>query len=388
LKNPFSLSTLRRQTSGRAYVPEVDGLRFIAILSVVVFHIAVQSLDQPHLSAINDLMAPVVHNGNRGVELFFVISGFILGLPFARHRLTGAPMMRIRDYFLRRVTRLEPPYIVIMLLRGLLLLVVSHQTFKVLLPHLAASLFYCHSLIYGHMSTINPPVWSLEVEIQFYCLAPILGWLIFSFPKATIVRRAAMVVVILACGLVQQLYLNPHSGLGLTILDSIQYFLAGFLLCDLYVVGWENIRSHWLWDVVCIPLWVWVFWWNSHWYHVFLPLACVVLYTGAFKGPLMRAFFRNPVVSTIGGMCYSIYLTHNLVLSKADALFRPLANQTSPNPFAVWSITAVITALVFSVGLVYYIFLERPCMERDWPQKLAVRLGLRHAEEAKPAARA
>jgi peptidoglycan/LPS O-acetylase OafA/YrhL len=381
LKNLLSLSMLRRQTSGRAYVPEVDGLRFIAILSVVLFHIAVQVSEQPHGGVISNLMNPVVHNGYRGVQLFFVISGFILGLPFARHRLTGAPMMRLRDYFLRRVTRLEPPYIVIILLRAALLVFVVHQSAKAVLPHLLATLGYAHSLIYARYSTINPPVWSLEVEIQFYCLAPLLAWLLFSF-RNTSLRRLSFVVLIVGSGIVQQLYMVAESRPSLTILYSIQYFLAGFLLCDLYVVGWENIRSHWLWDLVCLPLWVWVFWWNSAWYHVWLPLACVVLYVGAFKGPVMRTFFRNPVIATIGGMCYSIYLTHNLVLTRATALFRRLVANPSPPLAEVWLLSALVTLIVFAGGLVFYVVLERPCMERDWAQKLASRLGLRRAKVA------
>ena len=380
MKNLFSLSKLRRQTSGRAYVPEVDGLRFIAILSVVLFHIGVQVLDQPHGAAIAAILNPVVHNGNRGVQLFFVISGFILGLPFARHRLTDAPMMRLRDYFLRRVTRLEPPYIVILLIRAALILLVLHQPIKAVMPHLLASLGYAHSLVYGYYSTINPPVWSLEVEIQFYCLAPLLAWLLFSIRKATILRRLLFVVLIVGIGIGQKLYIVQDSRPGLTILYSVQYFLAGFLLCDLYLVGFEKIRSSWLWDLVCLPLWVWVFWWNSAWYHVWLPLACVVLYVGAFKGPLQRAFFRNPIIATIGGMCYSIYLTHNLVLTKATALFRPIAARPAPGIAGVWLISALITLLVFAGGLVFYVLLERPCMERDWPQKLASRLGLRRRQ--------
>jgi len=376
LKNPFSLTTLRRQTSGRAYVPEVDGLRFIAILSVVLFHIGVQVNEQPHGATISAMLNPVVHNGYRGVELFFVISGFILGLPFARHRLTGAPVMRLRSYFLRRVTRLEPPYIVIILVRAALIVLVLHTSVQTVLPHLLASLAYAHSLIYGYYSTINPPVWSLEVEIQFYCLAPFLAWLLFSF-RNTAIRRIFFIALMVVCGLLQQSFMPSGSRISLTILNSVQYFLAGFLLCDLYVVGWENIRSHWLWDVVCLPLWLWVFWWNSPWYHFWLPLVCVVLYLGAFKGPLLRAFFRHPLIATIGGMCYSIYLTHNLVLTRATQFFRRIAAQPSPSLAVVWLLSILITAIVFAAGLVYYILLERPCMERDWPQKLAARLRLR-----------
>jgi peptidoglycan/LPS O-acetylase OafA/YrhL len=355
------------------YVPEVDGLRFIAILSVVLFHVAVQVLAEPHGNVISSLLIPTVHNGYRGVELFFVISGFIVGLPFARHRLTGAPMMRLRDYFLRRVTRLEPPYILLMLIRGALIVIVLGRPFKDTLPHLLASLGYVHSMIYGRMSTINPPVWSLEIEIQFYCLAPPLAWILFSLRSSPLLRRILFVILIVGAGLMQRFYIVDEGPLKLSIIYAIQYFLAGFLLCDMYVVDWQRIPSHWLWDLICLPLWVWVFYWDSDLYHVWLPLACVVLYVGAFKGPLLRSFFRTPVIATLGGMCYSIYLTHNLVLSQTTALFRPIAASQSPSVPLVWLLSGLLTLIVFAVGLIFYLLIERPCMERDWPQKLTAR---------------
>jgi peptidoglycan/LPS O-acetylase OafA/YrhL len=363
------LFTLRRQTSGRAYIPEIDGLRFIAILSVVLFHVAIQVTDQPNGAAYARELLPFVHNGYRGVQLFFVISGFILGLPFARHRLTGAPMMELRDYFLRRVTRLEPPYFAVMLIRTALIIGLLHRPARAVLAHLLASLGYVHSLVYSTYNPLNPPVWSLEVEIQFYCLAPLFAWLMFSIRKATWVRRGLMMVLIIAAGILQ-LHVDPDSRIGLSILYSVQYFIAGFLLCDFYLVGWEQIPRHLFWDLFCLPLWVWAFWWNGVWYHVWLPLVCIVLYVGAFKGPLQRVFFRNPVIATTGGMCYSIYLTHNLVLTRATALFRFVPR----SHFAVAATTLCIVLIVFAAGLLFYIALERPCMERDWPRRLAARV--------------
>lgn len=369
----FSASSLRRQTSGSAYVPEVDGLRFIAIVSVVLYHVAVQMAQQPNGYRIADILHPVVQNGYRGVQLFFVISGFILGLPFARHRLLGAKQTPLRSYFLRRVTRLEPPYFAIMCFRGVLAVVLLHQAFRHVVPHLLASLVYAHNLIFTSYSTINPPAWSLEIEIQFYILAPLFAWLIFSVRSAPL-RRVLLVTSILVFGVLQQIYIGEHTRMGLSILFWVQDFLAGFLLCDLYMVGWESIRSHWLWDAVCLPLWVWVFWWNSEWYRVLLPLACVILYVGAFKGPLHRKFFRAPLIATTGGMCYSIYLTHNLTLSVALHFFRWLAAKPNPAAWTAWLMAAVVTVIALGLGAIFYVVLERPCMERDWPRKLAARL--------------
>jgi peptidoglycan/LPS O-acetylase OafA/YrhL len=165
-------SSLRRITTSEGYIPEIDGLRFIAILSVVCSHVPAQI---PLEALRKSWIFNPISKGSRGVGLFFVISGFILALPFALNLLRGKPAVSLRRYFLRRVTRLEPPYILTILIRLPLLILVMHKPLHFVLVHGMASLFYVHSLVYGAPSAINPPAWSLEVEIQFYCLAPLLA---------------------------------------------------------------------------------------------------------------------------------------------------------------------------------------------------------------------
>jgi peptidoglycan/LPS O-acetylase OafA/YrhL len=364
-----SLEALRRQTSGRVFIAEIDGLRFLAIFAVVLCHIATQVYLQPHGGVIGHVLSPWFANGRRGVRLFFVISGFILCLPFARHYLSGAPSVRLRSYFVRRLTRLEPPYMVWMLLRAALILAVMHGAWGFLLPRLLATLLYVHSLIYGQLSVLSPPVWSLEVEVQFYCVAPILAWVFFAPLRNRWLRRGVMLSVILACSVRQ--YLLPiaeYSRLGLSIVAYLQYFLAGFLLCDLYLDGWENIRRTYLWDLLSAALLWWTFVSSDRAAHLGMPIATLLLYVGAFKGPVMSAIFRNPVIATLGGMCYSIYLTHNLVLTVATRMFSMLGD--SPSPLPLLLVVAVNVVLVFGAGFIYYALLERPCMERDWPYKL------------------
>src|SRR5437667_40038 len=116
--NSFSrrlLVRLSRETSSGRFIPEMDGLRFVAIAMVVLFHLngyltAKAVSPQYAFTARSDWITQVALVGFRGVELFFVISGFILGLPFAAHHIAGAPRVSLSKYYLRRLTRLEPPY--------------------------------------------------------------------------------------------------------------------------------------------------------------------------------------------------------------------------------------------------------------------------------------
>jgi peptidoglycan/LPS O-acetylase OafA/YrhL len=116
----------RRVMTTGTWIPQIDGLRFIAILSVVLFHM-MKELEQRTGHAIEiqpryEFLAGLVSNGNRGVELFFVISGYIIARPFLRqYRLRGKPVNR-GAYYLRRLTRLEPPYVLILLLTSVVIL--------------------------------------------------------------------------------------------------------------------------------------------------------------------------------------------------------------------------------------------------------------------------
>src|SRR5215212_8573016 len=109
----------RRITYSTSYLPEIDGLRFLAIFSVVVIMHTSHYINATFYG--NQLIKGsywrnFMGEGGNGVPLFFVISGFILSLPFAKWRLNGEKKIRLKNYYLRRVTRLEPPYIIVLLI--------------------------------------------------------------------------------------------------------------------------------------------------------------------------------------------------------------------------------------------------------------------------------
>ena len=111
--------SFKRIISSGSFIPEIDGLRFIAITSVVLFHWSVflnekyvnQSLDTFDYSFLKHLLS----HGRIGVPLFFTISGFIIAMSFAKFHLGNGNPVSLKQYLLRRLTRLEPPYILIMI---------------------------------------------------------------------------------------------------------------------------------------------------------------------------------------------------------------------------------------------------------------------------------
>jgi peptidoglycan/LPS O-acetylase OafA/YrhL len=377
----FKWSSFRRVTSDGSYIAEIDGLRFVAILSVLLFHIG-------RMTEINygehvltgrrlaDVFPIMLFHGGRGVELFFAISGMILGLPFAKHYLLGERAVDIKKYFVRRLTRLEPPYIANLLIRLPLIAGAKHMTFREVLPHFFASLFYLHGLTYTTWPIVHPPSWSLEIEVQFYVLAPILALL--AFRHGALVRRTIFAGIILGAGILQAQVSPEDVRFHLSILEFIQYFLVGFLLADLYVTVFSRWRASWIWDMVSVPLWIAVFYLGDLGAHYLLPAITFIVYLGAFKGRLINAVLRKPLISTVGGMCYSIYLTHSLVLQGVYVIFRKTPFLHGFYQHLLVGMV-VITPVLVACGSIFFLLIERPCMDKNWPKKLVAWFRTRRA---------
>ncbi len=377
----FSWSLGRITTDG-SWIRELDGLRFVAIVSVVLYHILAQLLVKSGhaitLQGRYSWIVTAVGNGDRGVRLFFVISGFVLGLGFARHHLQRGKAVNLKKYFLRRVTRLEPPYIFNLVFCALVAFVYYHQKPSYMFQHLAASLVYLHNLAYHTPSAINGVAWSLEVEIQFYILAPLIS-LLFLIRRPWL-RRTIFLILIGSIGAIQMAYQMGATVASLTIVFYIQYFLAGLLLTDLYLTVGPCIRNHRWWDGVSFCGWPIIFLVprNFPWYHAIMPFLMMVLYIAAFKGVLFRKFFSNIWIATIGGMCYSIYLWHFFAIGVFFKTTRHLiVFQDFLLNFLVQAIALGIP--IATVSVLAFVLIERPCMDPAWPRKLANRLGRKRA---------
>jgi peptidoglycan/LPS O-acetylase OafA/YrhL len=363
---------LSRETSSGRFIPEMDGLRFAAIAMVVLFHLnGYQTVKSKLFYPVTptDWIAQAAYVGFHGVELFFVISGFILALPFAAHHLKGKPAVSLRKYYLRRSTRLEPPYFIAAIVLFLLAIWIQKADTHVLVPHLAASLSYLHNLIYGTQSSVIGVAWSLEIEVQFYILVPLLTLLFAIQNKLT--RRVTLLAIIIAVLTVQAMFLHGNPRASLSILAYLQFFLVGFLLADVFIVDWlETPSRNFHWDVVGLTAWPMLFLilhkpWLTHW---LFPGLVFVLYAAAFRGWIFNRIFVNRWITIIGGMCYSIYLIHYEVIS-ATGRFTKKISEGLPYWLHLSIQTLLVGAAILLICGLYFVLLEKPCMRRDWPQR-------------------
>jgi peptidoglycan/LPS O-acetylase OafA/YrhL len=368
------LDKVRRITRDGRWIPEIDGLRFIAIASVVLFHLGGE------LGVRSGRIVPIEHryiglfslmgNGDRGVRLFFVISGMILALPFARYALRQGQKVSLRKYYMRRLTRLEPPYVISVILFTTMLAIYSRGHLQ---PdygwHALTSLFYLHGVTYGDASPVNPVTWSLEVEIQFYLLAPLVMQL-FRI-RGRVLRRVVMLVAILAIGLAEAPGQN-NPRIILSIFFYLQYFLAGLLVADVFVLELAEMKSTWLWDVAGLAGLAFMYGFGHDRYsaHVLLPFVLAIVCLAAMRSLVLRRFVANPWIAVIGGACYSIYLLHLALMAAIFKATRSLI-VVRFDFLENFLIQCVVTGLpILLLSLVFYRYVERPCMDPEWPSKL------------------
>jgi len=361
------LARLSRISSSGRFIPEIDGLRFVAIAAVVLHHLATFAVQQTG-DVPKDRLYVAVIQGFFGVQLFFVISGFILSLPFAERHLEGRPAVPLGRYYGRRVTRLEPPYVLNLLLLSAALLLFRQAQGAELLPHLLASLFYVHAPIYGDASLINPVAWSLEIEIQFYLVAPLLSS-IFAL-KNVVARRSVLLGLIAAAAIANEAFRGrAHPLVTLSLAGHVQYFLLGFLLADWYLVeGRRGFAKSAGWDLVGVVAWMAL---GVGLIKVGTPRplllpAILAAYVAAFRGRWTNAVLCRPLITTIGGMCYTIYLYHLQLIEAWGRVTWSAWRTAAPFWLNYLVQAALIGVPLLTVCALLFALCERPCMRPGW----------------------
>jgi len=195
-------------------IPELDGLRGLAIFMVILYHYIGYP---PHGASHTwpSRIGTILGQGATGVDLFFVLSGFLIGGILLGTR--ESPRY-YRTFYLRRFHRIIPLYYGWILLFGFLWLVArkwggpAGADFSTVTPYWAYFLFL-QNYFFGSTAVQAYwliPTWSLAVEEQFYLLAPPLIRNLSKGRLATLL--AAVVVLSLALRIYLSIAFGPHHG--------------------------------------------------------------------------------------------------------------------------------------------------------------------------------
>lgn len=392
-----------RVTSSGSYVPEIDGLRFLAIMPVLFFHAGLRGARISSDPIANEALLSVwLPMGGLGVSLFFFISGYIISYPFLSNR---AP--QLSHFYKRRLLRLEPPYIAAMLGCFIVLSLYTPSrapnfdfTQAPLWQSLIASLTYTHGIIFGQSPKLNPPAWSLEREMQFYLIAPFVihAYLRTANQRTRILLGAAICVALLVLGEVIKNELARENPLRHTLMAESYGFFAGILVCDWslrtrpfeqramrrfdlpLVLGYFGLLVTGLFDgriedlsAVNPELAVAAGIANS-----LVRAGCIVaVFVGAARGEIGRRVLSWPWLTLIGGSCYSIYLVHLPLMHFGAEIIARLVHLDSLLLSTLLCWTVLIPGSI-AAGLLFYVLVERPCMRPDWPRAIADAFRARH----------
>ena len=377
-------SRLTRRTSGGRWIPEIDGLRFLAITLVLASHVVTTLSLATHRTVVadrpfgdtlvplgGDWLGEVIRRGSIGVQVFFMISGFVLALPFISHRHGDGSRVDIGRYFRRRITRIEPPYLIVM---ALLFVGSWVAGTHVALGDLAASAAYVHGPLLGTLSPLNGVAWSLEVEVQFYILVPALALILCAGSR--LVRRETILLLVVSTVALQMAGFISTSPSVAFLGSFLQFFLLGWLLADIYVVDWRGSPTTQRgWDLVSLALLPVLLVGLANvgmFEQAIAPWIVFAIGYCAFRGPATRRFLSNTWVAIVGGMCYSIYLIHYPMFILLQGVVSPIARL--PEPLALLGAFLLLAPMAVIVGALFFIAVERPCMDPLWFDRLAARL--------------
>jgi peptidoglycan/LPS O-acetylase OafA/YrhL len=161
----------------------LDGLRGLAALSILVLHVWMYTAanDPEH----DVLVDRVIGEFRTGVLLFFVLSAFLLAAPWVAASRGERPAPHLGRFAIRRVSRIVPGYL-LALAGSLVLLHGTGHPRDISLSELPLFLLFIPNLDPATRSMLDPPMWTLHVEVSFYLALPFIGWAIVRLAR----RRA------------------------------------------------------------------------------------------------------------------------------------------------------------------------------------------------------
>lgn len=312
---------------------DIQGLRALAVLAVIAFH-----LDKSLLPS-----------GFVGVDMFFVISGFIISSLL----LKGGKHVSLSAFYWGRVKRILPAYMVMLIVCALaaavLFLPPDYQVFKRSLTSalkFTSNEFFANSSGYFHPEAYELPLlhtWSLAIEMQFYLLLP----LCFLFLLPSTLKPVFLLLTLAGLAFAQwQLADQLHArDAYFSLIARVPEFMLGALaalhgLGDTWSQRQRSLAS--LAGLILIIL-SWVFVPETSFpglWSLWPCLGVVLVIAGRAEGPA-TGWLKSGWMVWLGGLSYSLYLWHWPIL----AFFRYTSHGYNISP-ALWPLVLAITLLV------------------------------------------
>jgi peptidoglycan/LPS O-acetylase OafA/YrhL len=348
---------------------QLDGLRGIAVLFVVAFHYVNNQLGAGDLTQLNKaetLLMRITYFGWAGVDLFFVLSGFLIGTILLKNRGSGS---YFKTFYIRRFFRIVPIYYLLLFVFAILkrsnIYMPDAYIFQNNIP-----VFYYFGFIQnfamGHLGHFGPealtPTWSLAVEEQFYLIIP----LVVYYLKPGQLKYFIIFCLILApmSRLLANNWYEKYTLLPSRIDSPVMGFLLAYLLSNPVVNEWivgkiQTVKII-AFLLLFFSIFIYIFSDIGVFNHtvialIFSLILIIVLNT---QGLLFKILSSRLFVF-IGSISYFLYLYHQLV---NGVLHLWLLNQKIPlleSSLDLW-VTMLAFILTIALASVSYRYLEKP----------------------------
>lgn len=368
------------------HFPLFDSLRAIAFACVLVTHAAFYS----NLIVIASLGRVYVHL-DVGVEIFFVISAFLLYRPFVAAYIEGEPPPLARAFGWRRFVRVAPPYWLALTLIGIW--IGAPKVFRLA----NVPFYYGFSQIYNQSAwSVEglPQAWSLCVEVAFYVFLPIYALALRRLPlrtraariRAQLLGAAGLVVIGLAYNLAIGPPNNPRAITPHFALPAyIDYFAIGMALATLSV-AYQGRRLPaplrlvdrfpilpWLvalLALVAVSEWIGLNALTTRYtptqnmlrHCLYAVIALGVVLPAAFGDPrrgVVRRILANRALLYVGMVSYMAYLLEFAVMTQLERWhFRSFTDRTTPY---LWFVVAFVVTIALASAS-WYLY-ERPILK-------------------------
>ncbi|HEY3436315.1 MAG TPA: acyltransferase [Actinotalea sp.] len=334
----------------------LEGYRGLAALAIVVYHVV------QYAETGNPLLFPTrsAHTLVKGldafVDLFFVLSAFLLALPYARSALAGHASPSGRAFMTRRVARIVPLYVIAVAVVWAVRNPVLPGDVRDLVEHLTFTQVFDQKRIFY---TIGP-AWSLAIEVQFYVLLAVLGAVVCRVcARVAAGRRPAVLLggtAVLAASSIAWKWVawnvllipGDHWPTWFGLAAKLDVFALGILLAVVVADGRLTVGRAGALALRLSGLAVLVVAFVTRpadgqhvWFHTLAAAGFTLLLAGTVLGraregreDLWDRVLGSPVPAFLGAVSYSLYLWHEPVIL-ALAANHLLPDQASPDLLVV-----------------------------------------------------
>jgi peptidoglycan/LPS O-acetylase OafA/YrhL len=367
------------------HVDVMDGLRGIAIIIVVLFHVWQMSWLDHTLQLGNftlDLnFIPVT--GFLGVELFFFISAFCLFYPYAKYVLEGSKFQTVKQFAYKRVIKILPSYFLSILLI-LVFFNPGFKSFKDAVRRVVSHLLFIHNFFPETYGSINGIFWSLGVEVQFYLIFPFICFLFRKRP--VIVFLTLLAISIVYRFVIHNYYYDKFDFLLNQLPGFLDMFASGMLAAYLIVYIRSKIKLYeklapfftlfamimfmliifmlkWLYDIRYIEDGLKNWQSGNRTFLAILFLLLAVASAASIK--IWRVVLANKIFIFMSVISYNLYIWHQLIALELLKRKIPLPGTLDPHNDPGWQLTftvvATTTGILFSTFITYAF--ERPILK-------------------------